>query len=485
MAKLLIVDDERGSREALRQVFGRDHGVLLATSAAEALDLLAREPVDLALLDVMMPGQSGLDLLRQMQASRPAMPVIMISAATAVSSVVEAMRLGAVDFVAKPFDVDNLRHVVRRALETGRLHRQVEVLEGELARAYPTQAIVGRNAGFAAALEQIRQAAATDATVLIQGESGTGKELAARLLHAVSPRRDEPFVAVHCAALPENLMESELFGHEKGAFTSADRQKPGRFDLAAGGTIFFDEIGEMSLATQVKLLRVIQEREFMRVGGTRLIRTSARLASATARDLRQEAAAGRFRDDLYYRIGVVPVRLPPLRERRDDIPLLVSHFLAELGPAIHAATREFNAEALDRLASYRWPGNVRELRNVIERVLVLHGREAVISPNLLPEEFHPASSVPPVPSVPPAQPAPSAPPDTRHPAPDTHAPIPASPPSSATLKDAVDACERRLIEDALRQCNGIQTRAAALLGTTRRILKYKMAKLGIADAPEA
>ena len=462
MPKLLVVDDERGSRESLRLIFSREYDVLLAANADEALALLSREPVDLVLLDVMMPGLSGLDLLRQIHASYPGLPAIMISAATAIPPVVEAIRLGALDFVAKPFDVENLRHVVRRALETDRLHRQVEVLETDVARAFPTQAIVGSSPTFVAALEQVRQAAATAATVLIQGESGTGKELAARLLHSLSPRRAEPFVAVHCAALPENLLESELFGHEKGAFTGADRQKPGRFELAAEGTIFFDEIGEMSLTTQVKLLRVIQEREFMRVGGTRLIRTRARIVSASARDLRQEVAAGRFRDDLFYRIGVVPVRLPPLRERTDDLPLLVAHFLAELGPAVQAATRGFDEAAMQRFCAYRWPGNVRELRNVVERVLVLHGREPVIRAALLPEEFH-------APAQPPADMVAAA------------SVVPSQSPAASPLKDTVDAFERQLIEAALLQDNSVQTRAAARLGTTRRILRYKMAKLGIAD----
>ena len=290
MPKLLIVDDELGSRESLRLIFKSDYEVRLAASAAEALALVARETVDVVLLDVILPGQSGVDVLRQLQASFPGLPVIMVSASTSIPPVVEAIRLGALDFVSKPFDVESLRHTVRRALETGRLHRRVEVLESDVSRAFPTQTIVGRSPAFVAALEQLRKAAATDATVLIQGESGTGKELAARLLHAESPRRQEPFVAVHCAALSENLMESELFGHEKGAFTSADRQKPGRFDLAGAGTLFFDEVAEMSLATQVKLLRVVQEREFMRVGGTRVVRTNARIVSATARDLRQEVA---------------------------------------------------------------------------------------------------------------------------------------------------------------------------------------------------
>ena len=455
MANLLVLDDEHGSRESLRLVLCRDHTVRLASTPREALDILARESVDLLLLDVILPGQSGIEVLRQVHATDPGLPVIMVSASTSIPPVVEAIRLGALDFVSKPFDVENLRHVVRRTLETSRLHRQVEVLSTDLAQAFPTQTIVGQNAAFQATLDQLGHAAAADATVLIQGESGTGKELAARRLHALSNRRDEPFVAVHCAALPENLLESELFGHEKGAFTSADRQKPGRFDLAGSGTLFFDEIGEMSLATQVKLLRVLQEREFMRVGGTRLIRTNARIVSATARDLRREAAEGRFRDDLFYRLNVVQVRLPPLRERRDDIPLLLTHFLNEIGPALHTAAEGFDDEALRSLSAYAWPGNVRELRNVVERILVLHGRERILTARLLPEEFHAGK--------------PSS---------------PQTPTSEQSLEDAVNAFERDRIADALRQSDGVQTKAAERLGTTRRILKYKMEKLGL-SGPES
>ncbi|HNX33886.1 MAG TPA: sigma-54 dependent transcriptional regulator [Kiritimatiellia bacterium] len=464
MPRLLIVDDELGSRESLRLIFSRDHAVLCASTAEEALAVLGLQQVDLVLLDVVMPGRSGLDLLRQIHAEHVDLPVIMISASTAISPVVESIQQGAVDFVGKPFDADNIRHLVRRALETKRLHRQVAVLEHEVSATFPTRDIVGRCSVFTAVIEQLRQAAATDATVLIQGESGTGKELAARLLHAQSPRCEEPFVAVHCAALPENLLESELFGHEKGAFTSADRQKPGRFELAGSGTLFFDEIGEMSAVTQVKLLRVLQEREFMRVGGTRLLRTNARIVAATGRDLRKMVADGLFREDLFYRLNVVQVRLPPLRERREDIPLLLAHFLERLGPVLHASARGFEPEALRRLCDYAWPGNVRELRNVVERVLVLHGRDEAISASQLPEEFQSAL---------PARAAP----DRDAPAAAAEAP----PQTGQTLEAAVSAYERQLIAAALRQAGGVQTRAAETLGTTRRILRYKMGKLGLAE----
>lgn len=464
MPRLLVVDDELGSRESLRLIFSHEYSVLCASTAEEALAFLSLQQVDLVLLDVVMPGRSGLDLLRQIRADHPDLPVIMVSASTAIPPVVEAIRQGAVDFVGKPFDTEGIRHLVRRALETRRLHRQVAILENELSAAFPTRTIVGQSPAFNAVIAQLHQAATTDATVLIQGESGTGKELAARLLHAQSLRRDEPFVAVHCAALPEGLLESELFGHEKGAFTSADRQRLGRFELAGAGTLFFDEIGEMSVATQVKLLRVLQEREFMRVGGTRLLRTNARIVAATACDLRRMIADGEFREDLFYRLNVVQVRLPALRDRRDDIPLLLAHFLERLGPGLHAATRSFSPEALRRLCDYAWPGNVRELRNVVERVLVLHGRAPVIEVAHLPEEFHAARA------------------DGDSAAAPAAADVPPLPECGATLEAAVSAYERQLIEAALKRAGGVQTRAAETLGTTRRILRYKMGKLGLAEA---
>ena len=449
MKHILIVDDEYGSRESLRLIFSKSHMVSLADSADAAAAILAEKPVDLVLLDVVMPEKNGIALLKDVHATYPDMPVIMVSASTSIPPVVEAIRAGAHDYVTKPFDVDNIRHIVQRALENTTLHRQVEILQTEVAREFPVHDIVGQSPAFRASLDEIRKAAVTDATVLLYGESGTGKELAARLLHSLSPRRTEPFVAVHCAALPEALMESELFGYEKGAFTHAEKRKPGRFDLAGSGTMFFDEVGEMSLAVQVKLLRVLQEREFMRVGGTRIIRTNARIVAATARDLRKEVEAKRFRDDLYYRLNVIPVRLPPLRDRREDIPLLVQYFLGQFRQALDLPEAAFAPEALELLSAYSWPGNVRELRNVLERVLVLHGRERTIGTGCLPEEFLGG-----------------------------HADA-AFPPAGDSLENAVTEYERRIITDALRKAGGIQTKAAGILGTTRRILKYRMEKLAL------
>ena len=451
MKTILVVDDERGSRESLKAVFSNEYSVLLAESAEEARDKLSETKIDLLILDVVMPKKGGLEFLKDVNSLYPAMPVVMVSASTSVRPVVEAMRIGAHDFVTKPFDVDELRRIVKRVVKTSALNRRVETLQTEVAREFPVQEIVGKSPVFTNSIDELKKAAETDSTVLILGESGTGKELAARLVHSASNRRDEPFIAVHCSALPETLMESELFGHEKGSFTNATKQKQGRFDLAGSGTLFFDELGEMSLAMQVKLLRVLQEREFMRVGGTRIIKTNARIVAATSKDLRKQVDKGEFRDDLFFRISVVPVTMPPVRERTGDIPLLIQYFFENLKQNINAATTGFDSKAMDLLCEYSWPGNVRELRNIVERMLVLYGKEKEISSRFLPSEFHENEN------------------------------SQISPEFSAksTLQDSVSAYEKSLIEDALNKTNGVQTQAAKMLGTTRRILRYRMEKLDL------
>jgi DNA-binding NtrC family response regulator len=473
---ILIVDDERGSRESLKAIFSGRYDLSIAENADEATRLLTIRPVDLVLLDVMMPGRDGLTLLRDIQASYPDVPVIMVSASNAVQPVVDAIRTGATDFVTKPFDVEEIRRRVQKTIETNALQRNVKALQQDVQREYPVDGIMGRSTSFQRALSDARKAAESDATILITGESGTGKELVARSIHAWSSRRDEPFVAVHCAALPEALIESELFGHEKGAFTSADRQKPGRFDLAGSGSLFFDEVSEMPLSTQVKLLRVLQEKEFMRVGGTKIIRTEARIIAATGKDLRTEVQAKRFRDDLFYRLSVVPVRLPPLRDREGDVGELIQFFFQFYRRKMAATTEGFSEAAMQLMERYSWPGNVRELKNIIERMLVLHGKAPTILPEFLPEEFgSPLSS-----TEPPAPPTLSAPIPSLEPAATATAPSALPPTADAkTLEDAVNAFERELIARALSEAGGIQTRAAQALGTTRRILKYRMEKLSI------
>ncbi|MEI6562907.1 MAG: sigma-54 dependent transcriptional regulator [bacterium] len=451
MKRILIVDDDMGSRESLRQTFFRLYDITVTASAASALKILESQRVDLMLLDVMMPEKDGLTLLKELQELHPDLPCIMVSASASVQPVVEAMKAGACDFVIKPFDVAEIRRIVSRTLETNALRRQVEILQGEVSREYPVNNLIGIAPSFRAALDSVQKAAETDATVLIHGESGTGKELIARRLHALSSRRNDPFVPVHCAALPETLLESELFGHEKGAFTGADSRKPGRFDLAASGTLFFDEIGEMTLSTQVKILRVIQEREYMRVGGTQVIQTNARLVAATSRNLLDEVARHTFRDDLYYRLNVIPIELPPLRERPEDISLLARHFLDAFRHSMNVKARDFDPAALDLMQQYSWPGNIRELRNIVERMSVLNGHHELIRADHLPEPFRVT----------------------------TPGPAPKPRPEGQTLAATISAFERELVQEALHKTNGIQTQAARLLGTTRRILNYRMKKLGI------
>ena len=476
MKHILVVDDEQGGRESLKAIFGHAYRVTTAASAREARQSLTDKNFDLILLDVVMPDEDGLTFLKEVQNSYPHLPVIMVSASTSVKPVVTAIRTGALDYVTKPYDVEDIRLIVERTIERSSMRRQLEVLKTEVSREFPVNGIVGRSPAFQKVLNETRKAAETDATVLIHGESGTGKELIARLLHSASNRRDEPFVAVHCGALPETLMESELFGHEKGAFTNADKRKPGRFELAGNGTLFFDEISEMNLATQVKLLRVLQEREYMRIGGTQTIKTNARIVAASNKDLMKEIADKKFREDLYYRVNVVPVHMPPLRDRKEDIPLLAMYFLTFFRQSMNAAATEVAPEAMERFVAYNWPGNVRELRNIIERVLVLNSQKKVITMDCLPDEFVPRSTPIPV-SIPlssaPAPFAQSVPAAVEASAPEK--------PAGMSLEDCVNAYERELVLNALRQANGVQTRAAELLGTTRRILKYRMDKLNIQD----
>jgi DNA-binding NtrC family response regulator len=459
MKQLLVVDDEVGSRRSLEAIFDPDYRVLLAGNGREAMAHLERERIDLVLMDYMMPDMDGLSLMKEIRSRYPDVPFLMVSASSTVRPVVESIRAGAFDFITKPYDIPEIRAVVTRALEHSGLKRKVNLLQSEIERNFPVHAIVGQSIVMRRALDIASRAARTDATVLISGESGTGKELVARQVHARSERRDEPFLAVHCGSLPDNLMESELFGHERGAFTGADRRKPGRFDLAASGSLFFDEVSEMSLSTQVKLLRVLQEREYMRVGGTQVLRTNARIIAASNRDLAEDVRGGRFREDLFYRLNVIPIRVPPLRERPEDIPLLASHFLRLFRQSMNTAVEDFAPETLDLLKAYAWPGNVREMRNVIERALVLHGDSRLLSPRGLPAEFHGAR-------------AESA---AARPAPDPNRVD--LPLDVDSLEDAVRQYERRLIEHALEKARGVQTRAAEMLGTTRRILKYRIDKL--------
>ena len=372
-ARLLIVEDERGIRLALRGLLAKDgHDVELAETGADAIRRLEEAPFDLILTDLALGrGTTGMDVLRASKEQRPETAVVMITAHGSEKIAVEAMKLGAEDYVPKPFDNDELRMVIRRALDRTRLQRENRWLLERVERDYGFGSLIGSGAGMREVFETIQKVAATDLSVLIRGESGTGKELVAQALHQGSARRSGPFVAVNCAAISAQLVESELFGHEKGAFTGADARRVGRFEAADGGTIFLDEIGDMAADTQAKVLRVLEERVFERVGGNRPVTADVRVVAATHRDLEAEVKKGAFREDLYYRLNVVEVAIPPLRERVEDIPALAMRFLGQLAERLDREPKQLEEEALSRLVQHPWRGNVRELRNVIEQACVL------------------------------------------------------------------------------------------------------------------
>jgi DNA-binding NtrC family response regulator len=455
--RVLIVDDEPGVRESLRMVLKDAYDAQAAASGPEALENLARNPADVVLLDIVMPGMDGMQVLEEMRGRHPQLPVIMLTATKTVKSAVDAMKLGAFDYVTKPFDVDELRLILDKATERAALVREVEELRTEVGRRYQLENIVGRSPKMQEVFRTVHTVAPLKSTVLITGESGTGKELIAKAIHYQSPRARRPLVTLNCAAIPETLLESELFGHEKGSFTDAHTRKLGQFELAHEGTLFLDEIAEMGPATQAKLLRVLEHGEFLRVGGTKSVVTDVRIIAATNRELAVAIKEGSFRPDLYYRLNVVSVHLPPLRERRDDLPLLIRHFTHEKAREMGVPEKAFKPEAVDALLAYPWPGNVRELENLVERLLVL-SEGPVIDVDDLPEQVRRGEQDPGTIKEQVLQ-------------------------GRKSLGQAVDDIEREIILEALAQTDFNQTRAAEMLGTTRRILKYRMDKLGI-QAPE-
>jgi DNA-binding NtrC family response regulator len=375
---VLVVDDEEGVRASIRAILDGTCEVLEAETGADALEILRGREVDLVMLDQRMPGEPGLDVLSRVKAADPSTVVVLATAVHDVRTAVEALKRGAYDYITKPFDVDDILMVVERALEKRALERQVLVLRSALTppgvdTADGFEGLVGRHPAMVRIYQRITQIATTPATILITGESGTGKELVARAIHQRSDRSGQAFVAINVAAIPETLVESELFGHEKGAFTGAHARRLGKFELAHGGTIFLDEIGSLRLDLQTKLLRALQEREVERLGGTRPLAVDVRVLAATNVNLRQAVRDRLFREDLYYRLNVVPVHVPPLRERREDIPRLVQHFVRKFARECHRDVRAVSAGALDVLTRYDWPGNVRELENVIQRAVVLVG----------------------------------------------------------------------------------------------------------------
>jgi two-component system response regulator PilR (NtrC family) len=381
--RILIVDDEPSMREMLRIVLRRDgYDVLIADNGKEAIGLLQQERVDLLLSDIRMPDVTGVEVLRAAKDVNRDVVAFMMTAFASTDTAVEAMRLGAVDYFTKPFSMDELRLKVRHHLETNRLKQENVLLKRALNTRHEFANIIGRSEAMLAVFKMIETIAKTGSTVLITGESGTGKDMVARAVHYNSLRHEHPFVALNCGAVPETLLESELFGHMRGSFTGADANKKGLIEVAERGTVFLDEIGETNATMQVKLLRILQDRRFRRLGGTEEVQADIRIIAATNQDLQKLVAEGRFREDLFYRINVIPIHLPPLRERREDIPLLAEHFLNKYATQMEKPVRSISREAEHLLTTYDWPGNVRELENVIERAVALEQTPAVLVESL-------------------------------------------------------------------------------------------------------
>ena len=457
--KVLVIDDEKNTRDGLREALADDYDVLLAEDGVKGLALLDANPdVCIALTDLRMPGMDGMDFIRTVTARKNAPLIIMLTAYGSVQTAVEALKVGAYDYLSKPVDLDNLEMMLERGMKVlrDRAEKNGAAHEGGAVN------IIGSSAAMTAVLDSIRQVAATKATVLVTGESGTGKELVAQAIHKLSPRASKPFRPVHCAALSENLLESELFGHEKGAFTGANERVAGRFEMADGGTLFLDEIGEISLSVQVKLLRVLETRQFERVGGSETLTVDVRVVAATNRDLRAMVEQGTFREDLFYRLNVVNIRIPPLRERREDIPEILDFYLKKSAADNGKDVADISPEALGVLMAYDWPGNVRELRNCVERMVVF-ARGATLTMTDVPadirsavgEQFE-AKAMPPK----------------------TTGAAPAEPQMSIGLN--VKENEKSLIIKALEECGGNRSQAALKLNISRRTLYRKLHEYGLA-----
>ena len=452
--KILVVDDEPGMRSLLKKVLSKEgYFVTPFEKGEEALDALSSEDYDLAILDIEMPGLNGIELLKRIKRKDAGLNVVMITAYGSLQSAVEAMRLGAYDYLTKPFQMDEIKLVVEKALERERLITENRELHRELEEQYRFTGIVGKSPRMEEVYELVSRVAGTNASVLIQGESGTGKELVARSIHYNSRRKGRPLVILNCAALAEGVLESELFGHEKGAFTGAIKRKAGRFELAHEGTLFLDEIGEIPVATQLKLLRVLQEHEFERVGGEKTIKVDVRIIAATNRDLMNAVREGRFREDLYYRLNVVTINIPPLRERREDIADLALHFLGKFAVETGKRIEGIDARAMEMLVHYDWPGNVRELENIMERAVVLEKGDT-ITPASLPVPLRVEGEGESL----------------------------KVPQGTGSITEVLEDLERQLIVKALKDHGGSQTAAANALGLKRSTLRYKLEKYGLVSA---
>ncbi len=445
--RILVIEDEDKLRRVIElQLKGAGFEVDQAASAEDALKLADR--ADLVLTDLRLPGITGLEFISQMRRQNSRTPVIVMTAFGTIENAVEAMKSGAVDFLPKPFSLDHLMAVVEKALEVRSLRDENRKLREELGQRYEFSNLVGRSPGMREIFATITRIAPTRATVLLAGESGVGKDMIARAIHQHSPRADRPFVKINCAALPENLMESELFGYEKGAFTGANATKIGKFEMADTGTVFLDEIGDVPPSIQVKLLRILQEREFERLGSNKTKHIDVRVLAATNVDLRAALEQGAFREDLYYRLNVLPIDIPPLRERKEDIPFLAGHFIKKYAKDVDGRVDSISEAAIQKLIQYHWPGNVRELENVMERSMVLSPGPALDAEDIRLD---------------------SAPRRTQTPA------------ETQFLPDGMtlDQFEQSIIREALQRANGNKSQAARLLGLTRNALRYRLSQMGI------
>jgi DNA-binding NtrC family response regulator len=454
MATILIVEDEAKMRRLLELNLSEEGmATLSAGDAEEGLKILGRETIDLILTDFKLPGMNGLEFLKAIRKINSEVPVILMTAYGSVESAVEAMRNGASNYVLKPFPLEEITLVIRKELDVRKLVVENRSLREELGKRYDYPNIVARSARMQEVLAAVERVAPTNSTVLIGGESGVGKELIARAIHQHSKRAGGPFIKINCTAIPENLLESELFGYERGAFTGATASKPGKFELADKGTLFLDEIGDVPTATQAKLLRVLQEREFERLGGTRTIKVDVRMIAATNRDLRAALEQGTFREDLYYRLNVVPIDVPPLREHKEDIQGLVELFLERYAKESGKPIRGFAPAAMQTLVSFHWPGNVRELQNIVERAVTFAKADRIEAGDIQLDEA-PAKG---------------------------NSGAQGFLPAGLTL----DSWEDEMIRESLRRANGNKSQAARLLGLTRNALRYRLSKIGIPDDPES
>lgn len=442
--RILVVDDEDKLRRVIEvHLLSAGFDVIKAASAEEGLTLA--DQADLVLTDLRLPGIDGLELLSRIRNRNPAATVVVMTAFGTVENAVEAMKLGATDFLLKPFSLDQLTAVIEKALEVMALRVENRLLREELGKRYSFDNLIGRSPLMQEIFATVERVAPTRATVLLAGESGVGKDMIARAIHYRSPRRDKPMVKINCTAIPENLMESELFGYEKGAFTGASQSKPGKFEQADGSTVFLDEIGDVPPSIQVKLLRVLQEREFERLGSNKTQHIDVRVVAATNQDLRAALEQGTFREDLYYRLNVVPINIPPLRARREDIPFLAQHFVRKLAPDCGSNVDSLTTTAIEKLVNYHWPGNVRELQNVIERSLVLCTGDKLDAGDIRLEGIRPRSN------------------ETSF------------LPEGKTL----DEHEQDIIREALHRADGNKSQAARLLGLSRNALRYRLAQMGL------